>query len=158
MAKSRKTLDNTQLNIFDLIRQVSERQKVVTGRHEVPGELNIDVPLREMISEALKGTRLSRYQVAAEMSRMLGREITKAQLDSWSAESKENHRFPLVYFLAFMEATGDKTILRFICEKAGGYFIEGEDALRLELGRIEEQKRELQKKERAIRGFLGSLK
>jgi hypothetical protein len=79
-------------------------------------------------------------------------------IDSWSAESKDNHRFPLVYFPAFMAATGDKAIIRLICDLTGGYFIEGEDALRLELGRLDEQKRELLKKAKAIKGFLDELR
>lgn len=91
------------------------------------------------------------------MSILIGREITKTQLDSWSAESKDGHRFPLAYFPAFMEATGDRSILKMLCRKSHGHYIEGSDAIRLELGRIKEEQRDLQKKEKAIRDFLSSL-
>jgi hypothetical protein len=41
---------------------------------------------------------LSRYQVAAKMSELLDVDITKTMLDSWTAESKEQHRFPALFF------------------------------------------------------------
>jgi len=158
MTKSEKRLDIAQMDIFEVLKRVSEAQKEVSEQKDTPGRLNIDATLREMVSEALKKTRLSRYEVAAEMSRLIGREITKSQIDSWSAESKENHRFPLAYLNAFCEATGDKSIVRLIAEKAGGFFIEGEDALYTELGRIEKLKKELQDKERLIKQMLEKMR
>lgn len=160
MEKVKKKIDiaNTnQLNLFDIIQQVSERQKSISLSNDIPGRLNISATLRELVSHGLKHPHLNRYGVAAEMSKLLGKEITKSMLDRWSAESKENHRFPLDYLNAFIEVTGDKTILRLICEKAGGYFIEGEDALLTELGRIEKQKEEIAKKEKLIRQTLEQL-
>lgn len=154
----KKKLDIGQMDIFEVIRRVSEEQKAISGKEDIPGRLNIDATLRELVSQALKEPRLSRYEVAAKMSSLLGREITKAMIDSWSAESKENHRFPLAYLPAFMEATGDKTILRFIAEKAGGYFIEGEDALYTELGKLEKMKKEIAEKERLIKQMLEKVR
>lgn len=158
MAKAEKRLDMGQLDIFEVIRRAAETQAALAGAGELPGRLNMEATLRELASAALKHTRRSRYEVAAEMSRLLGREITKSQLDSWSAESKEQHRFPLVYINAFCEATGDRQILRLLAEKAGGYFIEGEDALYTELGRLEQRKKELAEKEILIRQMLDKVR
>ena len=161
MPKVEKTLDLEaigQLNLFDIIKKVSEVQKPIVQLEDIPGKLNIDATLRELVSIALKHTKFSRYEVAAKMSKLVGREITKSQIDTWSAESKENHRFPLAYLNAFIESTGDTTILRLICEKAGGYFIIGKDALKLELGKTYEQLKELSKKKKLIENALkGSL-
>ncbi len=157
MAKTKQKIDIRQTSLFDLIREVEERQAPSCAEDETPGRLDIDATLRELITRSLKASALSRYEVAAKMSLLLGREITKSQLDSWSAESKDGHRFPLAYLPAFVAATGDREIVALLCRKANGHFIEGTDAIRLELGRIEEQKKDLQRKERAIREFLGSL-
>ena len=159
MSKLRKEVDTRQLSIFEAVKELAERQKRLdpfpgkTGKG--PGSLNIDAAIREMISEALKNSKMDRYGVASEMSRLLGREVTKARLDSWSAESKEGHKFPLANLPSFAEATGAKAILRFLCELAGGRFIEGEDVLRLELERIGELEREIKVKKRRIREALG---
>jgi len=158
MAKSKKRLDIGQLSLLDVIQRVTEQQKIIAGSKDTPGRLNIDATVRELVSEALKRTRLSRYEVAAEMSKLLGREITKSQIDSWSAESKENHRFPLAYLNAFCEATEDKTIIRLIAERAGGYFIEGEDALYTELGKLEQMKRDILEKEKLLKQMLENIR
>lgn len=123
-----------------------------------PGCFDISKSIRAIITDSLKHTSLSRHQVAARMSELLGREITKAQLDAFSAESKENHRFPLEYLPAFVEATGDRSLIRFIAEKCMGYYIENADALHLELGRIHEQEKVLKDRKRAISSVLGGLK
>lgn len=151
-------IDTSQLNIFDLIKEISKKQAEASLHPQTFGKASIDAAVRALISESLKKCPLSRYEVAAKMSEILGVEITKAQIDSWSAESKENHRFPYIYTGAFCQVTGDKSLARYMAELCGGYFIEGEDAVRLELGKIEEQKQELAKREKAIREFLESIK
>ncbi len=154
MTKKAPKIGTGQLNIFDLIKEVSRRQAEASAHPQTAGKASIDAAIRAIISSALKRCPLSRYEVAAKMSEILGVEITKAQLDSWSAESKDQHRFPLVYAGAFCQATGDKALARYMAELCGGYYIEGEDAVRLELGKIEEEKERLARRESAIREFL----
>jgi len=154
MAKNRKVLDHRQLNLYDLIQDVAAKQKAIYSPAETPGRLNIDAIIPEMVSEALKSAAGTRYDVAARMSKSLGREISKTKIDRWSAESKKHHRITVSDINAFMEATGDKTILRFICEKAGGYFIEGKDALTLRWGKLQERKKEIQTEERKLKEML----
>jgi len=156
MAKKQQRIDSPQmdLDVFGLIRNVSERQAAAAAVKADAGKYNVDVRVRELLSAALKACPLSRWEAAGKMSELLGVEITKAQLDSWTAESKENHRFPFAYAAAFCVTVGDKSLLRLLAELCGGYYIEGEDAIRLELGKIEDQKQALAKREAAIRGFL----
>lgn len=151
---SKKKLDIGQLTIFDIIKEVSKKQAEASADSSINGKASVDATVRALISDALKRCTLSRYEVAAKMSEILGVEITKSQLDAWSAESKENHRFPFVYIGAFCNATGDKSLARYMAKLCEGYFIEGEDALRLALGRIEEQKAKLQREEKIIRELL----
>lgn len=161
MSKTRSKIDTANqlnLDIFGLIREVSQRQAEASGRIEESGKYNIDIRLRELLSSALKRSPLSRYEVAGKMSELLGVEINKGQLDSWTAESKECHRFPFAYAAAFCMATGDRGILWIAAELCGGYFIEGEDAIRLELGKIEEQKQDLARREKVVREFLQEVK
>lgn len=146
-------LDSPRSDIVAFMRQLVEAQDIIT-----PGSLNIDTILREMVSSSLKNTTRSRLEVAAEMSKLIDEKITKTTLDTYSAESKKGHRLPAAYLVAFSHAVQDKSILRFICMKAGGLFVEGEDALLLQLGKIEEQKRELLNREKTIRDLIHSLR
>ncbi|MDA8082318.1 MAG: hypothetical protein M0024_01505 [Nitrospiraceae bacterium] len=157
MSKSSRRIVQAQLNIFDLIQEVSQKQAEAAAHPQTAGKASIDAAVRHLITDALKRCLLDRYEVAAKMSSILGVEITKAQLDSWSAESKENHRFPYIYIGAFCQASGCKALARYMAELCGGYFIEGEDAIRLELGKIEEEKADIANRERAIRAYLERL-
>lgn len=147
-----------QLDIFDLIKHLAEIQKPSHDNGAVEGSLDLDSQIREAISKSLKHCKYDRYGVAAKMSRLMAKEVTKSMLDSWSAESKDSNRFPLSYLSSLITATEDKSILRLLCEKAGGYFIESEDALRLELGKLEEQVKEIEEKRKAITEYLHKIK
>jgi hypothetical protein len=154
MAKIQKKLDADQMNLFQATVELASKQDEVLDSRIDAGTLDVSSILRQLISESLKKSPLSRFQISAKMSELIGSEITKFQLDSWSAESKESDRFPLEYFPAFIIATGDKTILKVICEKCNGLFIQGEESLHLELGRLDFTKRQVVKKERAIKDLL----
>lgn len=135
MAKSKKYLDN-QLSIFEFLENA---QTEVARAGKSPGGMNVDVPFRERVSDALRNCPLSRYQVAARMSEMVGQDITKTMLDSWTAESKEQHRFPAVFLPAFCEAVGSTELLRMLGQVVGAFVLPGPEALRAEIQRIEEE-------------------
>lgn len=97
MRNNKQKLSN-QLSLFEIIQKLSKEAKTETTK---AGSFNIDVRLRHLISDAIKNSPLSRELIAGKMSELLGVEITKSQIDSWSAESKENHRFPFAYSAAF---------------------------------------------------------
>lgn len=146
---------SNQMSLFD---QVKEKHEARLDREVKPGSFNINVQIREMISEGIKQSGLSRYETAARMSELVGEEITKSQLDSWTAESKEGHRFPVQYLAAFAKTTGYIEPLRLIADMIGCYIVESEGALLSELGRIDQYKRKLSEREKAIREFLKQMK
>jgi len=148
MAKPKKRLDIPgQLTLFDLL------LKAEAGPSTPPsGSLDIDRLFRECVSEALKSCPLSRYQVAARMSELTGQDITKSMLDSWTAESKEQHRFPAIFLPAFCEATGSREPIRLLGQPIGAYVLPGPDVLRAEIKRIEDDiaRKQCEKKKRLI--------
>jgi hypothetical protein len=157
MEMSKKKIAIDQLDIFSIIEELSRKQAEAASSPSINGKASIDAAVRSIISDALKRCPLSRYEVAAKMSDILGVEITKSQIDSWSAESKENHRFPFVYTGAFCQSTGDKTLARYMAKLCDGYFIEGKEALYMELGKIQEQKKDLDSREELIKRTLKEI-
>jgi hypothetical protein len=57
---------------------------------EVPGALNFDLQLRHLLSQCLKESPKSRYEIAARMSEFLGDEVSKHQLCHISLPSKSH--------------------------------------------------------------------
>ena len=148
MSKLKHTIDINQASLFDILKDYSAE----TNGARPAGSFDIDRQFREAISLALKNCPLSRWQVAACMSELTGCEITKAMLDSWTAESKEGHRFPAIYLPAFCEAVGCSDPLRMLGKLVGVFVLPGPEALRAEIQRIEEEisRKQSEKRKRLV--------
>jgi hypothetical protein len=147
MAKFKQKIDINQASLFDIIKNFQEENTTRPA-----GSFDIDRQFREAISQALKNCPLSRWQVAARMSELTGCEITKTMLDSWTAESKEAHRFPAIYLPAFCEAVGCSDPLMMLGKLVGVFVLPGPEALRAEIQRIEEEisRKQSEKRKRLV--------
>ncbi|ACV64880.1 conserved hypothetical protein [Desulfofarcimen acetoxidans DSM 771] len=145
-----------QLSLFDFVEEIQQEQEKSTEIN--PGSLNISLQLRNTLSEGLKYSSLSRFEVACRMSELVGVEITKSQLDSWTAESKEHHRFPAEYLPAFCHVTGFKQPLKMMAKLVQCYLLESEEALLAELGKIDQVRKDLSRREKTVRDLIGRMK
>lgn len=102
------------------------------------GSLACRVEIAHTMSAALNGQ--DRYEVAATMSRLLGRDISKHMLDAYTAESREDHIPPLDTAIAFDMATSDFKLLNLCASKLGARVSVGADALYVELVKLERQR------------------
>jgi serine/threonine protein phosphatase PrpC len=100
----------------------------------VPGTLNDDSLVREVITDAIKRSVKSREQIAEEMSRTLGVTVTARMITSFTSESKELHRWPGAWDRAFCVAVGDTRLLFCRVEAAGYLVIDKTGVALLELG------------------------
>lgn len=115
------------------------------------GSLNFAIELRALLSQILKDCPHNRYQVAARMSELLGTDISKHQLDAWTAESREPWRFPLEYLVPFEVACETVRLTEWLAAKRGGQVLFGREALTAELGRLQRMNDETQRQIRALR-------
>ena len=89
----------------------------------------------ETINHAIKQSSLSRWEIAGAMSAFVGVEITKFMLDSWTAESKDGHRFPAIYVPAFCRAAEDTASVRMLAEKSGICAVPGREVILAEVAK-----------------------
>lgn len=143
MARRRPT-DPRQNGLFDSF-------EVPRPPAPTPGSLNFSLELRHTLSQALKDAPRSRYEVAARMSELTGAEISKHQLDSWTAESRDGWRFPLEYAAAFEEATDTLALTELLARKRGCKVLVGEEALRAELGKLELMEAEIKQQKKDLK-------
>lgn len=138
MYKGRKRIDDgRQLTIFDQIRELKSKKE------DDSGSLRVKDDLQRALNNAIKHCSLSRHQIAGQMSHLLNDEITKAQIDSWTAESREDRHIPAEYLPAFCQATGNYEALEALNRKAGLFAMEGAEAMRSEIHRMKEEARAL---------------
>ena len=122
-----------QLSIFEWIKKTSQ------GNGTIPaGSLDFDAEFRIAVSEDIKVCPSSRYQICARMSELMGQEISESMLYSWTAESKEKHRFPCLFLPAFVIATGERRAFEVLSRKSGLFALPGPEALRAEIQKINE--------------------
>ncbi|HPN08364.1 MAG TPA: hypothetical protein PLU95_03600 [Syntrophales bacterium] len=147
MANTKKRIDTSQLSLFDTLKSYQSQPE-----KKPAGSFDIDRTFREAISEALKRCPRSRWEVAGRMSELTGQEITKSMLDSYTAESKEQHRFPAIFLPAFCEAVGCSEPLKLLGRLVGVFVLPGPEALRAEIQRIEEEiaKKSAEKRKRMM--------
>jgi hypothetical protein len=157
MPKSRKRIDATtgQGSLFDLL---TRAQAAAVGDGRPAGSMDVRNRLRGALVGALKRCPLSRWEVAGRMSELIGMEISKFQIDAWTAESKDNHRFPAEYLPAFCEATGDSGPLQILGETAGLFVLPGPEALRAEIQRLTEEERRIKGERKKREQFLREMR
>jgi hypothetical protein len=150
---ARRAFDNpNQMNLLDLIKN---QEATLLGRStDEPGSLNMTSAVRNALYEAIKQSGLTRWQIAAKMSELLDQEVSKYMLDAWTSESKEGHRFPMEYAPAFCKATGSNRVLETVCRPVGMFALPCPDALRSELQRLSDKRKELQASEKELKGML----
>ena len=119
-----------------------------------PGSVNYSREIAAVMSQALKDCPHDRIEVAARMSRMLGREQSLSMLNAYTAESHETHNVGLERAIAFDMATERNALAEFFAHKLGGGILWGKDKLLADLGRIKQMRDELAAQERAIRDYL----
>ena len=122
----------------------------------VGGSLDYASELRHCLSEALKKSPKSRYEIAARMSELTGYDITKAMLDAWTAESRSPWRFPFEYAAAFEVACESICLQELLCRKRGSQILQGEESLLTELGRLDREEQQVKQRRLAIRKYLGA--
>jgi hypothetical protein len=168
MSKNRRKIDThhpnnrvsgrsagVQRNLFEYIRQ--ERTRVDRSSNHQEGTLGIGETLRLALNEAIKKSPLSRHQIAGEMSHLLGCEVTKTTMDTWTAESKTANRIPAEYLPAFCQTTKSRRPLEILNEAAGLFSMPGPDALRSEIQKYDEMERKARAEKLKRKRFLQEL-
>lgn len=118
-----------------------------------PGGLACRIEIAHAMSEALKGH--DRYEIAAKMSKLLGRDISKHMLDAYTAESREDHIPPLDTAIAFDLATESNTLTEFAARKIGAKLSVGKEALDAKLGQLERIRDEAAKQIKQLKRIMG---
>lgn len=143
----RRAHDSLTLDLFE----------VPVARSPLPGALAIGPGLRHLLANLLKASPRQRFEIAAHMTELVGHEITKHQLDSWTADSRDGWRFPLEYLPAFEVAVQTHDITAWLADLRGCKVLVGKEALDAEIGKLERLKEDAAKKIRQLKNAMGEM-
>lgn len=107
--------------------------------HAPTGALDHGAAIRRLLNDDIAASGKNRVEIAARMAELIGQPITRHQLDSWTAESRQAWRFPLEYLPAFLvavDAVDGDSIMHWLAEQRGGEFITGRETAYTQIGRL----------------------
>lgn len=122
MPRSKKPTDKNQM-ILDLFEDIADRLSLQGGSQD--GLSDFEYRFRQTLKAVVDGVSkrptdpMDRIEIAARMSRALGREITKSHIDQWTAMSTVQRRIHADALKALCEITGDFTALKLLVESCG---------------------------------------
>lgn len=121
----------------------------------LPASMNYGQEVAHLVSIMLAAAELDRYQVAAEMSKLTGKEVSKYMLDAYSAESREAFNIPF-YLIPSLETVSQSHMLtNWLADKRGGRLLIGKENLNAELGKLERQRDDAARKIKELKKVLG---
>lgn len=142
----RRVNDNRTLDIFE----------VPQPQLAVPGCGNYSVQVSEIVGQLLKGTGgMDRFEVAAQMSRLSGDDVSKGMLDAWSSVARTDHNLPLYRVPLLEEVCASHALTNWLVSLRGGRVAYGREALDAELGRLERVAAEATRQAREIKRRMG---
>ena len=80
----RRVKDDLTLDIFEVPVPVVPK----------PGSGNYASQVSELVGVVLKECPVDRYEIAAQMSRLSGDDVSKHMLDAWSSPGRADHNIP----------------------------------------------------------------
>ena len=152
MTKNKTILvNNKQMNLFDLLSQARE-----VRAEQIPGSQCISAQYLASVKQVLKQAAKSRETIADEMSFASGRTVTVSMINNWAADSHPHELSgEMEYYLCLV--CGNDAPMRLKYDKLGRFTLDGPDALRADMQREIEQKREIDKRIRQKEALIKAL-
>lgn len=101
---------------------------------------------------ALKEDPRSRDEIAGAMSALLDEPVSKAMLDAYASEAREQHAIPAHRFFALIAVTDRPDLLDQRTREIGAAVLVGEELLVARLGNLEARRRQLDAEIKQLRG------
>ncbi|MEQ1499170.1 MAG: hypothetical protein ABL914_10950 [Novosphingobium sp.] len=122
------------------------------SQSSLPGALaGLDRQICEAVGMILNSDLRHREGIAAEMSVLLGDEVSRAMLDAYSSPAREGHRISLTRFLALVQVTKRHDIFDQLLRPIGAGLLVGEEVHTARIGQLELMIAEMQRELKAVK-------
>lgn len=123
-----------------------------TGLSE--GALDVLLGLKQLMSREMTECKKDRYQIAAEISRLTQRDVSKEMLDKY-VSADPAYRPPADMLVAFCYVVGSREIFRYLLEPLNAEVVDPDEMKYLKLARLEEKRRQLEAEIQQVRSQCG---
>lgn len=105
----------------------------------VPASMDYRAQVSSLVSEMLAQAHaagIDRWEVAARASRLAGRDISKAMLDGYTSEAREEFNVPFWVVPLLETVCGSTLLTQWLARVRGGVLKVGAETLDAEIGRL----------------------
>lgn len=132
--------DDRTLDLFDVPQPAAPLPGAMDYRSVVCGIVT------QMLRDAMaREPEIDRHDIAARVSRLTGKEVSKYMLDAYTSEAREEFNAPAWLMPALAVACDSLLYANWIASVHGGRLSIGREVLTAELGKLERQKIELER-------------
>lgn len=107
--------------------------------------------ISQAVSTILHDEERSRAVIAAEVSELLGEDVSKEMLDAYASPAREGHKVPMSRFLALVAVCDRHDVLDLLMRPIGAAILVGEEVHTARLGHLDRQIERLQEERRKIK-------
>ncbi|WP_342596348.1 hypothetical protein AAGT95_09630 [Salinicola lusitanus] len=120
-----------------------------------PGSGNYAAQVSELVGIVLKECPIDRYEVASQMSRLSGDDVSKNMLDAWSSPARADHNIPFYRVPLIEEVCSSHAFTDWLVHQRGGRVAYGREALHAEYGRRQQMMDQLKADMRKLKQLMG---
>lgn len=143
----RRVKDPLTIDMFD----------VPSPAPDLPGTMDYRAQVSHLVSEMLRSAPHDRYDIAAKMSRLTGKDVSKNMLDAYASDAREDHNLPFYLLPALETVCESHAMTAWLADVRGGRLLVGREALNAELGRLERQRDEAAKRIKQLKQLMGDV-
>lgn len=129
--------------------------EVPQPEHPTPGSANYAFEVSNLVAQVLKDCPLDRWEIAAQMSRLSGDDISKNMLDAWASPGRPDHNIPFHRLPLLEQVCVTHALTDWGVAKRGGRVAYGRDVLNEKLGRMTVMKKQLDRQIRELQQLMG---
>lgn len=141
----RRVKDTATIDIFEVPQPV----------HPSPGSGNYATQVSELVGSILKASPDDRYEIAAQMSRLSGDDVSKNMLDAWSSPGRSEHNIPLYRVPLLEDVCQSHAFTDWLVHMRGGRVAYGREALAAQYGKMQQMKDKLHGEMRELKRLMG---
>lgn len=134
MGKRRASIDPAQLGFTFDPPVPASRERDLAG---------LDRVVAATVALALKEDTRSRFEIAGAVSALLDEEVSKAMLDAYASEGREQHNVSAARLLALISVTERFDLLDALVRRIGAALLVGDELHAARLGHLKAQERAL---------------
>lgn len=103
------------------------------------------------VANVLREDPRSRFEIAGQVSALMDADVSKFMLDGYAAESRDGHNISLARFLALIAVTQRFDVLDALLRRIGCAAVVGEEILLAEIGHLEAQRRNIDRRLKGLK-------